>query len=310
MTLNIKEKILENWMLKILAILLAWILWLFIQGESGTVTTVTAPVKVQGVPSGMEISSGLPSTVQVTIRGAAQSLTCNIDMKDAREGENRITLTKDHIEAPNRLGIEVTQINPSQVTLMLEKTITKPVPITVPVQGEVEDGYEIYEKIPSPRVVEIEGPRSHIEPVEEVSTDVIDVSDLDQNFKIPVSLNFKDGTIRSSITDPIWVEIRVGPRRKEYYVNNVPLVIKDGSYIAAPKQVDIHIMAPENLQPELVPGNFSATILTQNLDKSALPAKVKPVISYREDWRGEIKEMGTRPSVVTVRKRDQESNGK
>jgi YbbR domain-containing protein len=305
MSLNIKEKILENWMLKILAILLAWILWLFIQGEpSRTPTMVTAPVKVQ-VPEGMEISSGLPSTVQVTIRGTAQSLTCNIDLKDAKEGENKITLTRDNIEAPNRLGIEVTQVNPSQITLMLEKTISKMVPITVPVQGEVADGYEIYEKIPSPSVVEITGPRSYIKPVEEVSTDVIDVSDLDQNFKIPVSLNFKDGTIRSSITDPIWVEIRVGPRRKEFYVNNVPLVIKDESYTATPQQVDIHIMAPENLQPELVPDNFSATILTQNLDKSTLTAKVKPVISYREGWRGEIKEMGTRPPEVTVRKRDQ-----
>jgi len=304
MSPNIKEKLRENWILKITAIFLAGILWLFIQ-ELETDKTVTAPVKVQGVPAGMEISSGLPSTVQVRFRGADQNLACNIDLQDAREGENRITFTHDNIEASSGFGIEVFQINPSQVTLMLEKTISKPVPITIPVQGEVTDGFEIYDKIPSSRVVEITGPRSHIESVPEVPTDIIDISDLDQDSNFQVSLNFEDGAIRSSITDPIWVEIRVGPRRKDYTVNKVPLEIDDESYAVTPEVIDIRVMAPENLQPDLVPGNFRATVTTRSLNESALPAKVKPVISYREDWLGKIKQMGTRPPEVTVRKKDE-----
>lgn len=303
MSPNIKEKLLENWFLKILAILLAWILWLFIQGEKGTMTTVTAPVKVQGVPSEMEISSGLPSTVQVTIRGTAQSLTCNIDLRDAKEGENRRTLTEDQIEASNRLGFEVLQINPSQINLMLEKTISKPVPITVPVKGEVADGFEIYDKIPNPRVVEITGPRSHIEPVKEVPTDIIDISHLEQSSNFQVSLNFRDGAIRSSITAPIWVEMHIGRRRKDYMINKVPLEIDDDSYVVTPNQIDIRVMAPEDMQPDLVPGNFRARIVTRDLAPSALPAKVRPVISYPEDWQGKIKEMGTKPPEITVRRK-------
>ncbi len=304
MSSTLKEKILENWILKILAILLAWILWLFIQGESGTVTTVTAQVKVT-VPDGMEISGGFPSTVQVTIRGATQNLTCNIDLQDADEGEKRITLTKDNIETPKGFGIELSQFNPAQITLMLEKTIRKTVPITVPVQEEVADGFEIYEKVTNPRFVEITGPRSHIEPVPEVPTDIIDVSDLDQSTNYQVSLNFEDGAIRSSIIDPVWVEIRIGPRRKDYTINQVPLQIEDGSYTCSPEQINIRVMAPEDMQPLLVPDNFRAVIVTKNLNDSALPVKVKPVISYRDDWKGKIKEMGTRPSEVTVRKKDE-----
>lgn len=305
MSPNIKEKLLENWFLKIAAIFLAWILWLFIQGESGTITTVAASVRVQGLPAGMEISSGLPPTVQVTIRGSAQDLTCNINLQNATEGDKKITLTKENIEGPKGLGIEVSQVNPSQVTLMLEKTISKLVPIAVPEQGKVASGYEIYDKIPKPGEVEIEGPRSHIEPVEEVSTDIIDVSDLDQDSNYQVSLNFKDGAIRSSITSPIWVEIRIGPRRKEYFINKVSLEIDDESYVSSPKQIDIRVMAPEDLQPELVPGNFSAKIVTRNLDASELPAKVRPLVSYPADWKDRIKEMGTRPSEVTVLKKDE-----
>jgi YbbR domain-containing protein len=296
---SFKEKLFENWVLKILAILLAGILWLFIQGESGTVTTVTAQV-ISRLPDGMEISRGLPSTVQVTIRGAAQNLTCNIDLQNYDEGEHRITLTKDNIETSTGFGIEVSQFNPSQITLTLEKTLANYVPITVPVQGEVATGFEIYEKIPNMKVVQITGPRSHIEPIKEIPTDIIDLSGLDQTSRYQVYLNFEDGSIRSSITDPIWVEIRIGPRRKDYTVTNVPVEVEDASYVVSPKQINIRVMAPENLQPQLVPDNFSAKIPTQDLNESNLPARIRPVISYQEDWIGKIKEMGTRPSEVTV----------
>ncbi len=106
---KIKDMILENWHLKLMAILLAGILWLFIQGEPGTVTTVTAPVQVQ-VPGGMEISRGLPSTVQVIIRGTVGDLTCNINLQNTQEGETRVTLTRDNIRSPKGLGIEVIEV--------------------------------------------------------------------------------------------------------------------------------------------------------------------------------------------------------
>jgi YbbR domain-containing protein len=144
---SIKEKILENWVLKITAIFLALILWLFIRGEPGTVTTVAATVNWE-LPVGMEISSDFPpATVQVMIRGTSQSLRCNIDLRNAEEGENTVTLNEDQIEATQGRRPEVIQVNPPQIVIMLEKTIQKTVPITVPVQDEVADGFEIYDKI-------------------------------------------------------------------------------------------------------------------------------------------------------------------
>jgi YbbR domain-containing protein len=303
----LKEKLLENWILKISAIFLAWILWLFIQGESGTVTMVTAPVEVQ-VPPNMEISSGLPSTVQVTIRGASQALTCIINLQNAKEGEYKITLTEDLIKSPKGLGVAVSQVNPSQVVLVLEKTVKKQVSINVPVQGEVADGFEIYEKIPNPDVVEITGPRSHIESIEEVSTEIVALNGQKQSANFRVGLDFKNGMIRSSMSSPVWVEIQIGPRRKMFVVKHVPLILENKSYVSSPKQVDIRVMAPESLKAALVPDNFSATVAAQNLDEAELPLKVKPEISFLDSWRGMIKERGTIPSEVTIHKKDDKSS--
>jgi len=300
---KIKDMILENWHLKLMAILLAGILWLFIQGEPGTVTTVTAPVQVQ-VPGGMEISRGLPSTVQVIIRGTVGDLTCNINLQNTQEGETRVTLTRDNIRSPKGLGIEVIQVNPSQVVLMIERTVQKTVPITVPVQGDVADGMEVYEKIPNPNRVTITGPRSHIEVVEEVSTEIIDLDGQNQSANFRVGLNFKDGTIRSSITEPIWVEIRIGPRRKMYVVRDVPLDLEGSPYLASPDAVDVEVMAPDNLKDALVPANFRLTMDLKALESAVFPVKAKPKVWFQESWAGVIKVGETKPREVTVRRKD------
>ena len=264
----IKEKLLENWILKLMAILLAWILWLFIQGESGTVTMVIAPVKVL-VPPNMEITSELPPTVQVTIRGKSQPLDCIIDLQKAEEGENKIVLTDEQIKSPNGLGFQVSQVNPSYVTLALEEKISKRVPIAVRVQGDPVEGFEVYDRFPNPDKVEITGPRSHVTPVKEVHTEIIDLTGQNRTANFRVKLDFEDGKIQSSLSDPIWVEIRIGPDRKDYFIKNVPLILDNESYASSPKQIDIRVMAPESLKRDLVPDNFSATIVTKNLEGAA-----------------------------------------
>jgi YbbR domain-containing protein len=300
----IKDKLLENWFLKLTAIVFAWILWLFIQGEPGTVTIVTAQVRVINLPPQMEISSDFPSEVQVTMRGMSQPLTCTIDLQNAKEGENKFTLTGNDIKSQKGFGVEVSKINPSQVTLMLEGRVSKEVPIAVKVMGKVASGYDIYETTTDPEKVEITGPRSHIEGVKEIPTEVIDLNGLKRDMNFRVDLNVKDGLIRPSVTDSIWVEIRIGPHRKLYVVKKATVGVGNESLVASPKQIDIQVMAPENLQPELVPDNFSVTIGPENFDQANSAVKAKPLIGFQRDWVGKIKVLGTIPSEVTIRKID------
>jgi hypothetical protein len=295
----IREKLRENWILKITAILLAWILWLFIQGETGTVTTVTVPVKSE-LPTGMVVSSGLPSSVQVVVRGSSQDLECWIDLKGREEGETTIALGEENIRFPKGLGTEVIQVNPSQVVLMLEKKVQKIVPITVPIQGPVAKGMEIYETIPDPDRVTIEGPRSQIEPLEEIPTEVITLDGQRQSTNFRVRLNIKDGAIRSSITDSIWVVIDIGPRRTLYVVKGVPVFAESSAYVSSPRKVDIQVLAPESMREALVPDNFEMIVDEKSLDGAAFPAKVKPVAVPTESWTDKVKIAGIKPPEVSV----------
>ena len=301
----IREKLRENWILKLTAILLAWILWLFIQGEQGTVTTVTVPVKFD-LPADMGISSGYPSSVQVVVRGPSQDLEeCYIDLKGKEEGEYTIALGEESIRYPKGLGTEVIQVNPSQIVLRLEKTIQKTVPIKVPVKGDVAKGFEIYETIPEPDQVTIEGLRSQIAPINEIPTEVISLDGERQPSNFKVRLNIKNGQIRSSINDSIWVSIDIGAIRKLYVVKDVPVFPDESAYVSSPERVDIQVKAPEALRESLVPGHFELRIDAQSLDGAAFPAKVKLVAAPKEEgWTDKVKIIGIKPPDVTVRQKE------
>lgn len=294
----IREKLKENWILKLTAVLLAWILWLFIQGEQGTITTVTALVKVD-LPSGMMISKGLPPNVQVVVRGASQDLECYIDLRGKEEGEYTVALNEDNIRFPKGLGTEVIQLTPSQLVLKLERTIQKTVPITVPYEG-LAKGYEIYKITPEPDKVTIEGPRSQIAPVEEIPTEVVDLDGQTQQSNFKVRLNIKNGAIRSSINDSIWVGIDIGVRRTLYVVKGVPVFTDESPYVSSPKRADIHVMAPEALRESLVPKHFELRIDAQSLEGAAFPVKVKLIAVPTESWSDKVKISGIKPPEVSV----------
>ncbi len=216
----IQEYLLQNWTLKVTAILLSFVLWLFVRGEPGPERVVPGvPLEVE-VPRQMEITNKHPTSVEVTLRGMAFSdlwlsqpipTTCMIDLSEAKEGEHVIILTPENVKIPKGSGIEVTQVNPARVDLVLEATMSKEVPITVPVRGEPSHGFEIYGRSSTPSAVIITGPRSHIDPVREISTEVVSIKGQKQPVRVFVGLDIKDNWVRTSLANPVQVDILIGP---------------------------------------------------------------------------------------------------
>lgn len=214
----IREYVLENWTLKATALLLALLLWLFVRGEPGPERVVTIPLEVQ-LPSQMEIVNDRITTVEVTMRGANLSgkwfntplPTCVIDLQKAREGEHPVTLTRDNIRVPKGSGIEILQVNPARVVLVLERTVSKDVPVVVPLRGEVPQGFEILSQTQNPTRLTVTGPRSRIESIAEISTEAIELSGQKQSARFFVNLNLKNNAIRTSWVDPVQVDIDIGP---------------------------------------------------------------------------------------------------
>jgi len=308
----IHEYILENWSLKLTALLLALMLWMIVRSEPGLERVIRGvPLEIQ-LPRHMEITKEEPTSVEVTVRGAALSdlilsqpvpTTCLIDLSGAAEGEHVITLTPENVRISKGSGIEVIQVNPARVTMMLERTVSKEVPITVPVRGELARGFEIYARISKPASTIITGPRSHIEPVREIPTEVVSISEQKQSTRFFVGLNIKDNFIRTSTPTPIQVDIQVGPRRRVFTIGQIPLTMDDDTYTTVPKQVSVQVIAPPMIAEELTPSDFRAFVSARGVEAAKLPAKMKPAVTILNNPGNTIAMKEVWPAEVSVQKK-------
>jgi YbbR domain-containing protein len=305
----IREYLLENWGLKATALLLGLILWMFVRGEPGPERVVAVPLEVQ-VPSQMEITNERPTTIEVTMRGAAFSNilfssplpTCIVDLQKAGEGEHHVILTPANIKIPKGSGIEVLQVNPANVTVVLEKTIQKEVPIVLPIEGEPAPGFEIYSKSSKPSKVIVKGPRSHVEAVKAISTEAVSIADQNQSAHFYVRLDPSDSMIQTNQTNPVEVDIQIGPRRRLHTFKQVPVSTDNDSYTTVPKQISVEVLAAPEMVKTVTPADIIATVETKGLDPSTLPAKVKPSIHLPGSLKDIAVVREVLPPEVTVRK--------
>ena len=229
--------------------------------------------------------------------------TCIIDLQGAKEGEHIITLTPENVVTPKGSGIEVLQVNPVRVTLVLERTISREVPVTVPVRGEPVQGFEIYGKSAKPSTVTITGPRSRIDSINVVPTEAVQVSGQKQNTRFMVGLSIKDNAVRTALNTPIQVDIRIGARRKLSTIGQVPVATDNPDFTTSPKYVSVRVLAPADSTAALKPSDFTAAVVTKTLDPARLPAKVEPHVAILSNPNGAMIIKDFAPSEVLVRKK-------
>jgi hypothetical protein len=296
----LREVLLKNWNLKLTAILLTLILWLFVKGELGAEKVVALPLEVL-VPRQMEITNDPPATIVVTMRGSIQPLpTCIVNLQEASEGEHTVMLTPQNVREPQGSRIEVLHLNPAQIVIKLEQTLSKEVDIIVPIQGELPKGFEIYRKSSQPDRMTVSGPRSQMESLEEISTEAISIADLKQTTSFFVRLSLGDRPIRPASTDPIQMDIRVGPRRSRHAVKQVPIIFEEDVYAVSPKAISVRVLAPPEVIKDLAPEIFTVAIDPEDLETLELPAKVTPIIELPDTYADTVDIEGSQPSEVTV----------
>jgi YbbR domain-containing protein len=307
---RIKALFLENWTLKAIALFLALFLWIFVRGEQGPERVVTVPLEVR-LPRQMEIINKRPTSIEVTMRGApvsnlwfSQPLpACVIDLQTAGEGEHVVPLTPDHIKLSQGSGIEILQMNPTRITIVLEPTVSKEMPIAIPVRGEPAKGFEVYSKHSKPATVIISGPRSRISEMQEVQTAPISLEGRNQSNQFFAALNLKDSSIRTSIQDPVLIEVTIGPIRRLHTIHKVTVTVDNAAFSTTPKQIDIQVLAKPDSIPEITPMDFRVVFKTNSSNIANLPMRRKPVVEILNDFNGSLSIKAIHPSEVTLRRK-------
>ena len=299
---------LGDWQLKTASLFIALTLWLFVRGEPGHERVIAVQLEVRK-PQQMETISQLPSSVEVTMRGSSVSNawssqlppTCIVDLQNAAEGEHVVTLSPDNIRISQRGGIEILRIAPARLTIILEATVSKEVPIVVPIDGGPPKGFEIYNQIIQPSSVILTGARSRVVPITEVETLPIALEEQRKPGRFFVNLNLQDSSIRSSEESPVQVQIAIGPVRKLHTIDKIPVTVEGGEYSFAPEQVSVQVLAPPEYIESISADDFKAVVRSGAFDPTQFPSLGKLTVQMLKGSDGATVIKAITPPEITIK---------
>jgi YbbR domain-containing protein len=133
------------------------------------------PVQIIGRPAEHAVT-GIPNTVEVGVRGPESVVTqldrgdfvAELDLTDVRPGESTLPIAVRFDDDVLELVWQV----PQQVTLQVERIVTKQVPVRLEMEGGVARGYVTGEPFLDPDTIEITGVSSRVDAIAEARVTV------------------------------------------------------------------------------------------------------------------------------------------
>jgi hypothetical protein len=115
----------QHWELKLLALGVSMVLWLFVMSSEKADLIMAAPLELDNIPAGLEVRGDRPDSVDVQLHGLRGALTrlgtdrvkARLNLAGAKAGEVTVRVLPEQITVPP--GITVVRVNPSRVRLML-----------------------------------------------------------------------------------------------------------------------------------------------------------------------------------------------
>lgn len=183
---------------KVISLVLAIVFWLWITSQAEPAglwgkQTREVPLVVYNQPANLVIISDIPSSITVRLDNNkieegvnVKNLFAYVDLKDAVAGEQSFEVM---IDAPE--GVVIESKSPSAVVLKLDTVKDKIVPVIADIIGTPADGFIYGNPIITPPVVNVRGPTSVLDKLEEVVVEV-NVTAARESMRVARPVTFKD----------------------------------------------------------------------------------------------------------------------
>ena len=146
------------------------------------------------------------------------------DSVSIEPGEYLLPVEKERISL--RPGIKILSINPSYLSVKLEKKIGKSFKIIVPYIGQPAKGYRVLDAATEPSSVELVGAFSVIQSIKELKTKPIDLTDINESFKKKIPLDLENASIISKSGRIVIVSVPVHEVLVLKTIEDIPIQIR------------------------------------------------------------------------------------
>lgn len=221
----IKRVFVDDWLIKLVALLISVALWAGVAGFRDLTTTRLRNVTLNPLVSNdLEITNSPVEEVDLVITGDKRKvdqlnprdLVVSLDLTKIREGERTLQITSQNVTVDLPSGVKIDEIQPDKIAIKLEKLAEKILPVREEMEGRVASGYEIYSSDTAPARVRVRGPKSVVDALSFIATEKIKLNGRKTNFvAAQIPLNIVNPKVSLVDIVSVNVTLRIGKKRIE-----------------------------------------------------------------------------------------------
>ena len=189
----------HNWKLKLLAALLAMLLWVVVSAEQETARWVEVPVQVQVRDPRWELlGRSSVSRADVLFVGPGREVVelaidqpvLQLSVLEVEDSVQSFLLEPQMVRVPGGLAVRARDVRPGEVRLQFRRLASRDVPVRPQVARGPAPGRALAEPLQvRPATVRVRGPVGQIERLRDVPTVALDLSNEDSTFRRMVRLD-------------------------------------------------------------------------------------------------------------------------
>lgn len=267
------SRVADNWKLKLLAFLLAVLLWIVVSAEQVRVEWVKANVAIQVDEDAYEVLNGPdPSVVDVRVSGRWRELLelawdrprLIVPLDGIGGGRQSVAIGPSMVRVPTDLSVRVLEVRPRTIRVDAAPVTSRQIPVSVRIGRRPERGFALADSVRvSPTTVRVTGPTRRLRALGAVPTREVDLSNADSAFSREVELDTAAlGGLRMDrrrVTVSGTVD-RIISRT----LSSVPVSAPAG-YVATPRLVDVVVTGAERTIREVTPADLTVEVRTDSL---------------------------------------------
>ncbi len=279
------KKLLDNLWLKLGAVLLALLLWLYASTDKSYEYTFDYNLELVNLSPEFILAEPLPKVVKVRVYGRGKELlkfflfekkNLKIDAREFHTGKRMFPLKKEMVDIPEGLNLSVIEVvSPRDLKIDLQKVEEKRVPIVAQLSFTPAEGYFIKGETKFiPDRVRVRGPSESIRKVKFVLTEKKEFQNLTRSFSENIGL-----------ISPSFFNLRIFPQKADFSVG-----VKKGEKFRLEKLSVKLLNLPKGRKGYLTPPTIDLELLgeKENLEK-LVPESVNVIIDCKGIKNGKIR---------------------
>ncbi|HVO76618.1 MAG TPA: CdaR family protein [Candidatus Bathyarchaeia archaeon] len=255
--------------LKVISLLFAVCLWLYVTAQIGERQTFRVPLELANVPESLAVVGETPKDIGISVRSTRseilklrllRNISAVVDLADATRGQFMVPLSTGILHLPAGLKLEDVAIeSPKSLSFGFERVVSMSAPVTPVLRGAVaKDMILVGRPAVTPERVLVTGPASAMAGLKTVETEPIQVRSRPGRFSETVSLRSRPKC--EAMPAKVLVELEIS-KRSVRTISGIPPTLLHGEEGLEveywPKTAALTVEGPEELVNALVPDDVS-----------------------------------------------------